>query len=90
MFFEFLGSLVSVSGIAHYNEELKKLAATKAKDIMTGENLIITGEDVEVEKIADIMVEKDINRIPVVDKNNMLVGIVSRADLIRYIAKIME
>src|SRR4051812_6257055 len=32
---EILGGLIFLGGVKHYNEELKKLVATKAEDIMT-------------------------------------------------------
>ncbi|MFZ5899232.1 MAG: CBS domain-containing protein [Bacillota bacterium] len=41
------------------------------------------GPDASVEDIATIMVERNINRVPVVDEDNKLIGIVSRQDIIR-------
>ena len=82
---ELLGGLIFVKGVRHYNEELRKLVATKAEDIMTKGVISING-DAEVEKIAEIMVEKDINRIPVVE-DGKIIGIISRADIVKYIAK---
>lgn len=85
---EILGGLVYLSGVKHYNEELRKLVATKAEDIMTTP-VISVDENTEVERVAELMVEKDINRIPVLS-GGKLVGIVSRADIVRYIAKTLE
>ncbi|MCX7710266.1 MAG: CBS domain-containing protein [Clostridia bacterium] len=85
---EILGGLVFLKGVRHYNEELKKLVATKAEDIMT-KNVVTVNGDIQVERVAELMIEKDINRIPVVDQGT-LVGIISRADIVKYIAKMME
>lgn len=85
---ELLGGLIFLKGVKHYNEELKKLVATKAEDIMT-KNIVTVNGGMKVEKVAELMVEKDINRIPVVEEGK-LVGIISRADIVRYIAKMME
>lgn len=85
---EILGGLIFLKGVKHYNEELKKLVATKAEDVMT-KNVVTIGEDAEVEKVAELMAERDVNRIPVI-KDDKLVGIISRADIIKYIAKMME
>lgn len=85
---EILGGLVFLKGVKQYNEELRKLVATRAEEIMT-RRVITVEEDTEVERIADLMVEKDINRVPVVN-NSRLVGIISRADIVRYIAKTLE
>jgi CBS domain-containing protein len=82
---EILGGLIFLKGVKQYNEELRKLVATKAEEIMTKK--VVTVElDTEVERIAELMIEKDINRIPVVDKLKV-VGIVSRADVVRYISQ---
>lgn len=85
---EILGGLIFLKGVKHYNEELKKLVATKAEDIMTAK-VISVDEDAEVEQVAELMVEKDVNRIPVL-KGGKLVGIIGRSDIVKYIAKMME
>ena len=85
---ELLGGLIFVKGVKHYNEELRKLVATKAEDVMTKGVITVDG-NVEVKKVAEIMIEKDINRLPVVD-NGKLIGIISRSDIIRYTAKRLE
>jgi CBS domain-containing protein len=51
-----------------------------AKDIMTSPALTVF-EDTPVFEIASIFAEKNINRVPVTDKNRHLVGIVARADI---------
>lgn len=85
---EILGGIVFLNGVKHYNEELKKLVATKAEDIMT-KNVVVVNGDLPVEKVAGLMVEKDINRIPVVEKGE-IIGIISRADIVKYIAGMLE
>lgn len=51
-----------------------------AKDIMTSPARTVF-EDTPVFEIASIFAEKNINRVPVIDKNSHLVGIVARADI---------
>lgn len=85
---EILGGMIFLKGVKHYNEELRKLVATRAEDIMT-KHVITVDEETVVEKVAELMAEKDVNRIPVV-RNGNLVGIISRSDIVRYIAKTME
>jgi CBS domain-containing protein len=53
-----------------------------AKDIMTSPAHTVT-EDTPIFEIASIFAEKEINRVPVLDKNDQLVGIVARADIFR-------
>ncbi len=81
---EILGGLIFLKGVKHYQEELKKLVATKAEDIMT-KKVVTVSEDDEIEKVAELMVERDINRLPVI-KGGKLSGIIGRADVVRYIA----
>ena len=85
--FEILGAFISLKGVKTYNEELRKLIATEASQIMT-KNVITINENATIEKAAEIMVEKNVSKIPVVD-NGKLVGLLSRADVVKYISKIL-
>jgi len=51
-----------------------------AKDIMTSPAYTVN-EDTPIFKMASIFAEKNINRVPVLDKDGHLVGIVARADI---------
>ena len=53
-----------------------------AKDIMTSPAHTVF-ESTPIFEIASIFAEKDINRVPVLDKDGRLVGIVARADIFR-------
>jgi CBS-domain-containing membrane protein len=55
----------------------------KAKEIMTTPPVCV-GEETPVSEIARIFSGKHINRVPVVNGSGKLVGIVSRADIVRY------
>jgi CBS domain-containing membrane protein len=54
----------------------------KAEDIMTSPAITV-GENRPIFEIANTFTEKNINRTPVVDQNNKLVGIVTRTDIVR-------
>ena len=53
-----------------------------AADIMTSPAVTVS-EHTHVAEIANIFKEKNINRTPVTDRNNKLLGIVTRADIVR-------
>jgi CBS domain-containing membrane protein len=53
-----------------------------AKDIMTSPAHTVL-ETTPIFEIASIFAEKNINRVPVLDKNGLLAGIVTRADIFR-------
>ncbi len=84
-FLNILGAFIYISGVERYREDLKKLAATKVFEIMTTE-VVTVGGDTEIERVAGLMVDHDIKRLPVVE-NDALIGIISRADIVRTIAR---
>lgn len=57
---------------------------TTAEDVMT-RSVVVFDEEDPVSKIAEVMVKKRINRVPIL-RDCKLAGIVSRADLLRAIA----
>lgn len=66
----------------HLDGEVDKLRARTAGQAMTAPALTVTpGEDVT--EAARTMLELRVNRLPVVDRRGRLVGIVTRADLVR-------
>ncbi len=67
-------------------DALKELHNLKIEKIMN-KNVITVSEDITGAEVANIMVKNNINRIPVV-KNDKLVGIVTRGDIIRGLSKI--
>ena len=44
---------------------------------------ITTKPDTDIREVAGILDEKRIKRLPVVDDGNRLIGIISRADIVR-------
>ena len=56
------------------------------KDIMTSQ-VITTTPEKDIKEVAGILDEKRIKRLPVVDENNKLIGIISRANIVRYLGK---
>ena len=59
----------------------------KVKDIMTREVITVT-PDTEVFKAAQLMLEKRINGLPVIDEAGQLVGILCQSDLVAQQKKI--
>ncbi|MBS4055860.1 MAG: IMP dehydrogenase [Bacteroidetes bacterium] len=56
-------------------------------DVMTKENLITTTEFTDFEKAADILQEYRIEKLPVVDKNYRLIGLITYKDIIKIKAR---
>jgi IMP dehydrogenase len=55
----------------------------RIEDVMTKKNLITTTEFTDFEKAADILQENKIEKLPVVDKENKLVGLITYKDIIK-------
>lgn len=56
-------------------------------EVMTSENLITTTEFTDFEKAADILQKHRIEKLPVVDKNSRLVGLITYKDIIKIKAR---
>lgn len=61
---------------------VKNIINATAKDIMNDQPVTID-ENSDIETLAEMFGQKRVNPIPVVDKDNKLLGIVSRSDLIK-------
>jgi CBS domain-containing protein len=55
---------------------------TPIRDLMTHDPITCVPED-EVEDLRQVMIEQQVRRVPVVDVDGMLVGIVAQADIAR-------
>lgn len=81
--FPFLGGVIFLESPRRFEEELRKATAALVRDVMT-EDVVTVTEDTPLHELATLMVEKKVNRLPVVD-DGRLVGLVTRDDLIRAI-----
>ena len=77
-----LQGLIFLDDVKNIEEDMKKIAAYKVEDLMS-KDIIKVHEDDKFDDIANIMIKKSINRVPVVDSNNTLKGIICRYDIIR-------
>ena len=58
----------------------RKPQSTKIKKVMT-KNVVTCLANDDLQKALDLMAENQLRRIPVVDKNNRVVGVISQADI---------
>jgi len=81
-YFKLLDSIIYLESLNKFKRSLQKHLATKVEEIMTVK-VKTAGEDTPINEIADIMLDSRVNRLPVMDKNNKLVGIITRADIVK-------
>jgi len=70
---------------AHYRRRLRHMLGTTAGDVMS-EKVATVGPDDDEQALARLLTKHRVNPIPVVERGQ-LVGIVSRADLVRQMTR---
>lgn len=87
-FFQLLDARIPLETPGHYRKRLRHMLGVLARDVMT-EKVVTIGPDADAEAVATLMVRRKVNPIPVVEAGR-LVGIVSRADVVRLMARELE
>ena len=77
-------AIIPVESDSRVEEEIRKMAATTVGDICT-KDVITVDVDTPLSEIADIMTEKGVHLLPVMD-GKKLEGIIGKKDIIRAIA----
>jgi CBS domain-containing protein len=86
-FINFLGLGMAFPGeMKHLERELKKIAGATVGDVMQTDPPTVKADDT-LEDVATLMHDHGVNSVPVVDDDNKVVGIVARADVVRFIAR---
>ena len=84
-----LGGIIYLNNIADFNKQLKEHCAETVKDLMF-ESAITVKEDATLLEVINTMSENQITRLPVVNKKNQLVGIITRTDIVHQLAKVKK
>ncbi len=75
-----------VEDIAAVRRGIDQLSKTTVDKVMT-RKVYTVSEDSTIREIAQLMNRRNINRVPVIDKQERLVGIITRADLVSCMAQ---
>lgn len=84
LYLTFLGSVIYLEPLDKFEQQLKKSLGMLVQDVMTPEPITIR-TDAPISEAASLMLDKQINRLPVVDQANKLTGILTRSDLMRVL-----
>ncbi|WP_252187725.1 CBS domain-containing protein [Anaeromonas frigoriresistens] len=79
-----LGGFILLESVKKFEKQLKKVAAYKVKDVMSTPVIKVYEED-EVRKVVNMMLDRRINRVPVIDKEGKLKGIIARSDILKHL-----
>ncbi|MCD4669663.1 MAG: CBS domain-containing protein [Actinomycetia bacterium] len=81
-----LDSIIYLESLNKFKNNLKKYLGTKVEDVMTAKVRTVK-LDTPVSEAANLMIKYNINRLPIMDEQSNMVGIVTRADIVRSMVK---
>lgn len=83
-YIEKVGKFVYEDDTKGIKKKLETLSNTKIREIMRKE-VVTINEDTSCSEAARIMLTQKVRRIPVIDKENRVLGIVARCDILRVL-----
>jgi CBS domain-containing protein len=83
-FFQILDGRIPLETPGHFRKRMQHMLGTEARDVMSAP-VVSIGPDAEVEELAELMSKRRVNPVPVIAGDRLL-GIVSRADIVRMMA----
>lgn len=83
---KWISPYTEIADIASFRKGFDVLSKSKVRDVMRRKVIMVEGS-ASGEEIARIMARRQVNRIPVVDTEGKIVGIITRSNLIRYLAQ---
>jgi CBS domain-containing protein len=81
LYMTLLGSIIYFESPTQFHQHIKKSLGMLVQDVMTAKPITIHPE-ASLSDAAEVMLEKKVNRLPVVDADLKLVGILTRHDLV--------
>ena len=82
LYINLLQGLIFLDDLKKVEIDIKQVAAYKVGELMS-KDIIKVHEDDKFDDVANVMIKKSINRVPVVDDDNKLKGIICRYDIIK-------
>jgi len=78
---DLLGGVIFLESMKHYEERLRRGLASTVEEMMTADPVTVSPES-SVHEAGRIIAERKHNRLPVVDADGRLVGVVTRVDVL--------
>ncbi len=83
----FLDAIFMADAGPEFDEEMRKVLAVNARQLMTSPVLSVRSSATLTE-VATLMIDRRVNPVPVVNDDLEIIGLVSRADLVRVISEL--
>lgn len=81
----FLDAIFMADAGPEFDEEMRRVLAVNARQLMTSPVFSVRS-NATLTEVATLMVDRGVNPIPVLDDELQVIGLVSRADLVRVIS----
>ncbi len=81
----FLDSVIFLKNPAQYERDLHKALGQTVGEVMTSDPISVSPEK-PLKEAAQIMHEREVRRLPVVDDGGQVIGILTRGDIVRAMA----
>ena len=83
-----LGAVLELpSSKRRYEETLEKALGATVGEVMADDDVVTVGPDDTLETAATVMHDRDVSRLPIVDEDGVLVGLLARGDIVRAIVR---
>lgn len=81
----FLDAIFMADAGPDFDDELRRVLAVNARELMTAP-VVSVRSSATLSEVATLMIDRNVNPLPVLDDQLTLIGLVSRADLVRVIS----
>ncbi|GAB4322941.1 MAG: CBS domain-containing protein [Leptolyngbyaceae cyanobacterium] len=81
-----LDSVIYLENPARYEREIHKALGQTVGEVMSDRHVITIAPDKPLREAAQIMHERTVNSLPVVDSTGQVIGILTRGDIVRAMA----
>lgn len=82
----FLDSVIYLENPAKYDRDLHKALGQTVGEVMTKKDILTIAPDKLIRNAAQLMNERKLHRLIVVDENKTVIGVLTRGDIVRFMA----
>lgn len=85
-----LDSVIYLENPARYERELHKALGQTVGEVMTTDRIITIAPDKPLREAAQLMHDRKVTRLPVLDPTGRVIGMITRGDIVRFMAASQE
>ncbi|MBD1850429.1 CBS domain-containing protein [Leptolyngbya sp. FACHB-711] len=85
-YIKILDSVIYLENPARYERELHKALGQTVGEVMTDRDIVTIKPDKSLREAAQLMHDRSVHRLPVLSNDGKLIGILTRGDIVRFMA----